>query len=178
VDPETRTRLNALMARLAEGDRAAFEPIYDALWPLAARFSGRVLHDAVEAEDAAQTALMKIFVRAHEFETGRDAVAWVLGAVAYECRTIRTRQRRRREQSYEETRDDSQVESEEAAVIRQDLLDAAREVMGGLSSVDVMTLREASSDERTDALTPTFRKRLQRALVRFKAAWSARHDND
>src|SRR5262245_57529195 len=86
------------MARLADGDREAFDPLYETLWPVVHRFAERALAGAPAAEDAAQTALLNVFSRASEFDAERDALSWVLEIVAYECRTIRQRARRRREE--------------------------------------------------------------------------------
>lgn len=40
---------------------------------------------------------MRLFERASSYERGRDVVSWALAICAWECRTIRTRSRRRRE---------------------------------------------------------------------------------
>ena len=71
------------MERLADGDRSAFSPLYEALWPLMRRFAVRALEGSTDAEDAAQVALMKVFSHAAEFDAERDVVAWVLGIVAW-----------------------------------------------------------------------------------------------
>jgi hypothetical protein len=50
------------MERLADGDRAAFHPVFAVLWPLLRRFATRHLRPE-EAEEAAQEALVKILFR-------------------------------------------------------------------------------------------------------------------
>jgi hypothetical protein len=77
------------MVRLADGDRGAFGPLYDTLWPVLLGFARRALAGSPDAEDAAQTALMKVFSRACDFDPSRDALSWVLGIAAFECRTLR-----------------------------------------------------------------------------------------
>src|SRR5688572_5312401 len=84
------------MVRLGAGDREAFAPLYEALWAFTLRVAERLLPGA-EAEDAAQVAMLKVFARAAEFDPERDAVSWVIGITAYECRSARQKQRRRRE---------------------------------------------------------------------------------
>lgn len=171
--------LEALMLRLAAGDRAAFDPLYDALWPLVQRLTARMMRGAPEADDAAQEAMTKMFARASEFEAGRNVTTWVLAITAYECRTLLQRQRRRREdnsRSYNRT--DDSTASPEDAVIARDLEDAAREVLGTLRAADIETLQASARGERPVLSQATFRKRLERALARFRAAWSARHGND
>ena len=62
--------LDALMARLAQGERAAFDPLFRALEARARRLA-RARVDAASASDVAQSALLKVFARAHEFTPGR-----------------------------------------------------------------------------------------------------------
>jgi len=84
--------LDALMARLSHGDRSAFDPLFVALQPRALRFASARL-DPVRAADVAQSALLNVFARAHEFEAGRSALAWFYGIVANEIRAAQRRTR-------------------------------------------------------------------------------------
>src|SRR5258708_32230024 len=86
------------MWRLADGDRTAFGPVFALLWPQVRAFAARLVGPA-DGEDAAQSALLKIFSRASEYDRARDALPWALGIAAWECRTLRRRRERRREQS-------------------------------------------------------------------------------
>jgi RNA polymerase sigma-70 factor (ECF subfamily) len=176
MDHAQKQRLQQLMVRLASGDRRAFDPVYEALWPVLRRFAERALAGSPDAEDAAQGALVNVFARASEFDPERDALAWALGVAAYECKTVRQKRRRRREQSLP-THDDPALDPtpEELAVSR-DLEAAALELLGGLRPEDAATLRALISGERPPGAT--FRKRLERALVRLRAAWSSRHGLD
>lgn len=176
---DTDDDLEALVLRLAAGDRSAFDPLYDALHPLVARLSTRMMRGGPEAEDAAQEAMTKVFARASQFEPGRSVTSWVLAITAYECRTLLQRQRRRREDdSPVEARLDVTAGSPEADVVTRDLEAAAREVLGTLRATDIETLGASARGERPDLPQATFRKRLERALARFRAAWSARHGSD
>lgn len=169
------------MLRLADGDRAAFTPMYELLWPFVHRFAARALPSTPEAEDAAQVALMKVFSNAASFDPDRDVVAWVLGITAYECKTLRKKQQRRRETS--DHNGDERVAlgrdaDPEAAAIARDLELAALEVLESLSSADIETLRAVIEDRRPEIAAPTFRKRVSRAIERLRALWSTRHDLD
>jgi RNA polymerase sigma factor (sigma-70 family) len=167
------------MLRLAAGDRAAFDPLYDALCPLVQRLSARMLGGAAEAEDAAQEALTKMFARAAQYEPGRSVTTWVLAITAYECRTQLQRKRRRREaDAPSEAHTNAAAVSPEDAAIAHDLEHAAREVLGTLQALDIETLQASARGLRPDLPQATFRKRLERALTRFRAAWSARHGSD
>lgn len=167
------------MLRLAAGDRSAFDSLYDTLSPLVQRLCARMMRGAAEADDAAQEAMTKVFARASNFEPGRSVTTWVLAITAYECRTLLQRQRRRREDdSPKEACLDASHASPEAEVIARDFEAAAREVLGTLRAIDIETLEASARGERPDLPQATFRKRFERALGRFRAAWSARHGND
>ena len=97
MDRAGRSALQEELTALARGERAAFDPLFRRLWPLLRGFARRLL-SAEEADDVAQEALLRIFRRASKFDPGRDALAWVLGIVAWQVRTHRTKTLRRREE--------------------------------------------------------------------------------
>src|SRR5439155_23995820 len=98
MDRATLSELQSQMERLADGDRSAFHPVFEALWPVLRRFAARHVRPE-DAEDAAQEALVKIFFRAAEFDPSRNALAWALGIAAFEIKTLRRRRMRRGEES-------------------------------------------------------------------------------
>ena len=79
------------MVQFADGDRAAFQPLFDALWPVLLTFTSRTLERTADAEDAAQQAMLKVFSRIADFDRGRDGVSWALGIAGYEVMTLRKR---------------------------------------------------------------------------------------
>jgi RNA polymerase sigma factor (sigma-70 family) len=176
---EQTSDLEALVVRLADGDRAAFDPLYEALWPVVRRLADRLLLGSPEAEDAAQEAMTKLFAQVASFESGRSVTAWVLAITAYECKTLRQKQRRRRETdgTRVESSDDDR-RSPEATVIARDLEAAALEVLGSLGPTDQETIRALVVGGRPDIPQATFRKRLERALNRLRTAWRSRHDSE
>lgn len=178
MEREAQAALQALMIRLADGDRAAFDPLFVLLWPLIHRFARQALNQAPEAEDAAQNGLLKVFSRAAEFDRERSALAWVLGIVAYECRTFRKQQARRREagEASPSRRDESA--NPELATIDRELELAALQVLGTLRPIDMETLRAVMSGERPAMPAATFRKRVERAMSRLRAGWRSRHGEE
>jgi RNA polymerase sigma-70 factor, ECF subfamily len=82
--------IDRLMSRLAQGDRSAFDPLFRALHPRAFRVA-RARLGADAADDAAQSALLKVFARASEFEPGRPALPWFYAVVANEIRAVARR---------------------------------------------------------------------------------------
>jgi DNA-directed RNA polymerase specialized sigma24 family protein len=163
MDAARRRELQELLARLADGDRAAFPPAFTLLWPVTRAFARSFLRDEGGAEDAAQQALVRVFLRAAEFDASRPALPWVLGVVANECRTLRRRAQRRREGPLEEAdaRPDPGATPEESATGR-DLERAALAALDGLPAPDVEAIlagptSRAVSRPRGGAPLPSFR---------------------
>ena len=179
MDRQDRAELQKLFERLAAGDRSALEPAFDRLLPQLRRFARRLLRDDAAADDAAQSALLKVFTRSSELDLERDALAWALGITAYECKTLRKQVERRRESG------DAGVHAQtvreptpEAQTVARELEAAALEVMGTLRPIDIETLYAMMHDLRPDVPPATFRKRLERALHRLQVAWRSRHGHD
>src|SRR5688572_5323837 len=85
------------MERLRDGDRSAFDPVYAAVRPTLESFAARMLGPN-DADDVAQQTLLDVFSRATEFDPSRDALNWILGIAAWNCRTARKKTARRREE--------------------------------------------------------------------------------
>jgi RNA polymerase sigma-70 factor (ECF subfamily) len=165
------------MCALADGDRSAFDPVFAALWPILRGFAEHALRESGAGEDAAQSALLKIFSRASEFDPDRDALSWALGIAAYECRTVRKKRARRHEEltaAFPEPA--ASAASPEDSAIDLDLQAAAAGILGTLRPIDATAILAAARGERETS--SAFRKRLERALSRFRKQWRARHGED
>ncbi len=167
----SRAAIQEELTALAAGKRAAFDPLFEKLWPLLRGFAARFL-PAAEADDAAQEALLRIFSRASEFDPERDALSWVLGIAAWQVRTHRTRARRRREDPLASAPDRADgAASPEQLAVASDLASALAEALSELSPKDVETLTAYARGERPDLPGPTFRKRVERSLARLRDRW-------
>jgi DNA-directed RNA polymerase specialized sigma24 family protein len=170
------------MIALSQGDRAAFRPVFSALWPLLRRFSLRALGDAALAEDAAQAALTKLFFTATEFDPARDAVAWALGYASYEVLSLRKRKWRR--ERFDLPLLAAQLAgggTPEDLTIERDLRTAAAEALGVLRQKDIETLEAVLEGQRprgSETARAAFRKRVQRAIERVRLAWRNKHGTD
>jgi RNA polymerase sigma-70 factor (ECF subfamily) len=148
--------------------------LFAALWPPVRALCARLLDG--DGEDAAQDAMVRVFARAPEFDRDRDAMTWVLAIAGWQCRTVR-RQRGRRRDAHEIPEDVAGGARPDESTERRELLAAAAAIVGELSPADADTLIAAWSGDRDGGIAPaTFRKRLERALARFRAAWRSRHD--
>jgi RNA polymerase sigma-70 factor (ECF subfamily) len=173
VERAQRNELQRCLTQLADGDRAAFRPVFDLAWPRVREIAGRMMPHAADADDAAQTCLLKVFERASEFDPQRDALTWIIGIVSYECLTLRRKSMRRRESGGDALpalMDRSA--SPEDQVISAELEQVAVAILGQLRPDDRDTLRSAIFGQGERVARPaTFRKRVERALTRLRAAW-------
>ena len=181
MDAAQRRELQQAMTRLADGDRSAFHPVFTLAWPVVRALARSLLRGCADADsdDAAQQALLRAFERAGEFDRERDALTWLFGIVAYECRTLRRRAGRRREEPLAAAAARATgAHSLETGLVSADLEKAAWEILGSLPPHDVevivATLREEPRPPAGLAAA-TFRKRLERARRRLRAAWGAKH---
>jgi RNA polymerase sigma-70 factor (ECF subfamily) len=169
------TDLDVLMARLADGDRAAFAPVFRLLWPRVSGLCLSLMRERADADDAAQTAMERILARASEYDPKRPALPWALGVAAWECRTLKRRRERRREVSEDVagTEPSATADSTEGELLERDLLRAALEAMGQLAESDQATLIATFNDEalKADVSGAAQRKRRQRAIERLRAAF-------
>ena len=165
-----RDRLQAALTSLADGDRSAFDDVFDDLWPLVRAVAARHA-EAADADDIAQSALVKVFFRVGEFDRERDAIAWTLGIVAWEVRSQRQRRRRRREQPLDESafalpHPDA---SAEAVMLESEWRAALDVALASLSAADREAIAASLAGDRPSG--SSYRKRLQRAIERLRAQW-------
>jgi RNA polymerase sigma-70 factor (ECF subfamily) len=162
--------LDALMARLADGDRSAFTPVFRLLWQPTLRMCTSILKNDADANDAAQQSMEKILARASSYDASRPAMPWALAIAAWECRTIRQSRRRRRETPEELVKEASTTGAEEE-IAQHDLTQAALDALGHLSEADKETLIATFWEESSSATGATLRKRRERAVRRLREAF-------
>ncbi|MFO0643253.1 MAG: RNA polymerase sigma factor [Polyangiaceae bacterium] len=164
--------LDTLMARLATGDRAAFDPLFRALHPRAVRFARARLAPSV-AEDAAQSALLKVFARASEFSPGRPVLPWFYAVCTNEIRgeARRARPSRRADEAEAAELPTTDVSAEEV-LLRAELEAALARAIEALDGPSAEAIHVAlGRAERPSLPDATFRKRLSRAYERLRAAF-------
>lgn len=174
MTPAARREINAAMIRFADGERAAFREVFDALWPVLLAFTARTLANRADAEDAAQRALLKVFARIADLDRGRDGVAWAITIASYEVLTIRRAHGRRREHAVDALRAtaDGHALADER-LSRDELIAAVRATIGELPARDRAALATLLDDQ--PAAGETERKRRFRAIERLRALWRKAH---
>ena len=162
--------LDALMARLAEGDRRAFTPLFERLWPPILRLCTAMLKNQADAADAAQQALEKILTRAADYDSARPALPWALAIASWECRTL-TRKRVRRREYPEQSAPEIPTADPDGDYVERELIEAALTTLGTLSYADRETLIATFWQEAASVGGATLRKRRERALGRLRSAF-------
>lgn len=161
--------LTAAVLRLADGDRSAFDVVYDGARPAVVRVCTRILGAGPDAEDASQDALVKVMARLGDYDPHRGpAMGWILTTAAWEARTHRRRRERRREGPLEG--EGPQAEPTTDAEVAHEL----RTLAERLEPRDCEVVLAALGDQPRPQVPPaTYRKRLQRALERLRALVAA-----
>jgi RNA polymerase sigma-70 factor, ECF subfamily len=175
-----RAHVQRLMLAAADGDRAALEPLFAALWPVTVAYSTKIVGDAVLAEDCAQEALVKLFAQLDRFDRERDGLTWALTHATWQCRTARRARERRREDGEVDASgaNDERAIDPRRAIEDRELVRAAVATLESLPPRDreVIAASLTDDEELRRGLAPaTFRKRLERALTRLRTSWRSRH---
>src|SRR5882724_771287 len=170
MDTNQDTTLDALVARLADGDRSAFTLVFKILWSPTLRLCMSMLKHEADAADAAQQAMEKIFARASDYDRARPAMPWALAIAAWECRTIARKRHRRREAS-KDTAADPSFDGAEDELVQRDLTRAALEALGQLSESDGEASAATLWHLAPRGSGATLRKRRERALDRLRGAF-------
>ncbi len=155
------------MARLSLGDRSAFAPLYEALRPRAARLVAMRL-SAAYAPDVVQSAMMKVFARASEFDAGRPCVPWFYAIVANE---IRSERRRSSRIELSDPTEDALVDGEdpESLLVCHELERALQSAIESLDGDAANAIRAVLGlGPALDLPTATFRKRVSRAYAKLR----------
>jgi RNA polymerase sigma factor (sigma-70 family) len=175
---ELREReLDVLMAKLADGDRTAFAPLFASLYPRALGLA-RMRLGAGDVDDAAQQALEKVFSRAREFTPGRPVLPWFYAIAANEIHAL-TRRRARlrsREVEAEGAEPVALAADAEAELIREELRASVRVAVEALDGPSAEAIR-ALLGEGPSPLgleRPALRKRVSRAYARLRVLLGAR----
>lgn len=164
TDP--KAQLDALLAQLADGDRAAFTAVFQILWHPMLRLCRSMLKNEADAADAAQQALEKVLTRCGDYDRKRPALPWALAIAAWECRTLARKRSRRRELPEEQAPELSGGSEDDVA--ERELTHAAIDALGELSPQDREALLATFWEEATNVAGATLRKRRERALKRLR----------
>jgi RNA polymerase sigma factor (sigma-70 family) len=170
VSPPSERELDALMGRLSDGDRAAFDPLFAALHPRAVALA-RLRLEPSDADDAAQQALVRVFARASEFTPGRAVLPWFYAIAANEVHGVARRRAvgRSREAPVDAAERVAAEDDVEDAVLREELRASLRGAIDALDEASARAIRALLGDEpRAEVSAAALRKRVSRAYARLR----------
>jgi RNA polymerase sigma-70 factor, ECF subfamily len=174
--------VDALLVRTGQGDREAFEILYDRFVPRVFGLVRKVVRDPTLSRDTTQDVLTELWRTAPRFDPERgNAVAWILTlAHRRAVDTVRREQSARDRADVVGRREDAQrpfddvseavTMSDEHAQVRRalDVLTDLQRQAIKLAYFDGMTYREVS--ERLDVPLGTIKTRMRDGMIRLRDA--------
>ena len=178
----SRDRLEAVLARMARGDRAAVSVLYAAT---SARLFGtllRVLGDRAEAEDALQEVYVKIWLNAGRYRAGAlSPMTWLITIARHEALDRHRKRQHRRIRDHDPIHEVFDLAdpspSPEEAVLAASLRGALRDCLGQLKPPrgDAVLRAYVYGDSYAELATRyhvrlnTIRTWLRRSLIELRA---------
>lgn len=157
------------MDRLADGDRDAFTPLFEALYPRALAVARRRLEPG-DAEDAAQRTMTAVFARAIEFTPGRPVLPWFYAIVANEVHAVA--RKRRATASREGPASDAELVpadgDPESALSIAEMRALLRDAVRSLDPVSAAAIEGQLAGDACGPRSPALRKRVSRAYARLR----------
>lgn len=155
------------MSRLADGDRAAFEPLFRALWPRAVA-AGRRKLDPQAAADAAQSTMMRLFARAPEFRRGAPVLPWFYAIAANEITAV-VRRARTNDVALGEAEALASADDPERAALDRELRAALAKALDSLDATAAEAIAALLGEASRPAIDDVaFRKRVSRAYAKLR----------
>lgn len=183
IEPEpgslqaTPTDIDALMRRVAAGDREAFADLYDGVSSRVYGLIRRVLRDPALAEEVAQEALVEVWRSAARFDPSRGSAAGWIFTIAHRRAVDRVRaeqaatNRERRSATATVPFDD--VIEEVTARLEQQAVRRCLRTLTGLQREAILlayygglTYREVA--DRLGTALPTVKTRMRDGLIRLR----------
>jgi RNA polymerase sigma-70 factor (ECF subfamily) len=169
----SEAELDVLMARVSDGERGAFTPLFHALHPRALAVASRRL-DRSHAAEVAQSSMVKLFANAAAFTPGRPVLPWFYAVVANEVRA----ELRRHRKVTGAVSDDVPAGDPGAddALAERDLRRALQQCVDALDPVSAEAIASLLGEAPPPTIAPAaYRKRLSRAYARLRILLGGDH---
>ncbi|MDO9017203.1 MAG: RNA polymerase sigma factor [Deltaproteobacteria bacterium] len=169
----SEAELDVLMARVSDGEREAFAPLFRALHPRALRVASRRL-DRARADEVAQSSMIKLFTHATSFTPGRPALPWFYAVVANEVRA-ELRRHRGADGAVPEGIPSPEAAADDALAERE-LRRALQHCVNALDPTSAEAIAALLGEVSLPPIAPAAqRKRLSRAYARLRALLGGDH---
>ena len=169
--------VDLLVGRVARGDSAAFESLYDSLGAAVFGVARRVVRDPARAEDVAQEVFLEVWRKAPSFDDARgSAKTWVM-TIAHR-RAVDAVRRNESQKKYDGQAIVDEVHHDEPGdrVIKEEEHSAVRDCLQTLTELQMESVRLAYFNGYTysevatllDKPLPTIKTRMRDGLIRLR----------
>jgi RNA polymerase sigma-70 factor, ECF subfamily len=169
--------IDRLVDRIALGDAAAFESLYDELSAAVHGVARRVVRDPVRAEDVTQEVFLEVWRKATRFDPGLGrAKTWVLTIAHRRAVDAVRRNEAARRSDTQGTLDEVVQEEPAERMIQAEEHGAVRDCLGTLTELQLESVRLAYFNGYTysevasllDKPLPTIKTRMRDGLIRLR----------
>ena len=169
--------VDSLLGRVALGDSAAFESLYDELSSAVFGLARRVVRDPTRAEDVTQEVFLEVWRKAARFDSGLGkAKTWVMTIAHRRAVDAVRRSESQKRQDTKAAPDEVSHDEPADAVIKTEEHGAVRECMETLTDLQLESVRLAYFNGYTynevatllDKPLPTIKTRMRDGLIRLR----------
>jgi RNA polymerase sigma-70 factor, ECF subfamily len=169
--------IDSLLGRVARGDSAAFERLYDELSSAVFGLARRVVRDPARAEDVTQEVFLEVWRKAARFDSGRGkAKTWVMTIAHRRAVDAVRRSESQRRQDHHGAPDEVTHDEPGDALVEAEEHGAVRGCLETLTELQLESVRLAYFNGYTynevavllDKPLPTVKTRMRDGLIRLR----------
>ena len=177
VSPRGPADVDDLVRRIARGDSAAFEDLYDELSPAVHGLARRVVRDPARAEDVTQEVFLEVWRKATRFDEGRGkARTWVMTIAHRRAVDAVRRSEAQKRQDHHGAPDEISHDEPADTLITAEEHGAVRDCLDTLTELQLESVRLAYYNGYTygevatllDKPLPTIKTRMRDGLIRLR----------
>lgn len=177
VSPRGPADVDDLVRRVARGDSAAFEELYDELSPAVHGLARRVVRDPARAEDVTQEVFLEVWRKATRFDEGRGkARTWVMTIAHRRAVDAVRRSEAQKRQDHHGAPDEISHDEPADTLITAEEHGAVRDCLDTLTELQLESVRLAYYNGYTygevatllDKPLPTIKTRMRDGLIRLR----------
>jgi RNA polymerase sigma-70 factor (ECF subfamily) len=177
VHAEERVSVEELLGRVARGDLAAFELLYDAISPVVYGLARRVVRDEARSEDVTQEVFLEVWRKATGFDPDKGAGrTWILTIAHRKAVDAVRRNESHKRQDQHGALDERNHDGPVDALIQAEEHSAVRGCLETLTELQLESVRLAYFNGYTYAQVatllekplPTIKTRMRDGLIRLR----------